>query len=132
MKNLRYILFGGLMCLHLIACNDTYQSSIPNFYVNLRLDLASTYPTFKNNPNHYLVFTKPLYSTDGVGFGGVWFFAVGTIIIMHLTWHAPTKQNKKPLYIPMILDKPFATAAKLFTIFQLELEIRFQALQNRL
>jgi hypothetical protein len=74
MKKLRYILLVGLMCLQLTGCDDTYQSSIPNFYVNLRLDLASTYPTFKNNPNHYLVFTKPVYATDGVGFGGILVF----------------------------------------------------------
>lgn len=55
----------------LSGCDDNYVSSIPNYPVNLQLNLTSTYPTFKNNPNSYLLFEKPITVSDRVGFGGV-------------------------------------------------------------
>jgi len=55
----------------LIGCDDTYQSSVPDSYVNMQLNLTTTYPTFRNTPYSYLLFTAPIYSTDAVGYSGL-------------------------------------------------------------
>jgi len=57
--------------LLLAACGDNYVSNIPNYQVNLRLDLVSTYPTFKNSANEYLLFENRIFETDRIGFAGV-------------------------------------------------------------
>lgn len=59
------------MALVLLSCDDSYRSSIPEYYVNLSIDLNTSYSSIRNNPNHYLLFPKPIYATDGVGFGGI-------------------------------------------------------------
>lgn len=53
------------------GCYDNYISSIPDYPVRLQLNLTSTYPTFRDNPNTFLIFDKPIQATDRVGYGGV-------------------------------------------------------------
>jgi len=53
------------------ACDDSYVSSIPSYPVSLQLNLTSTYPTFRNSFNQFLLFEKRIYETDRIGFGGI-------------------------------------------------------------
>lgn len=55
----------------LSGCNDNFISSIPNYPVNLNLNLTSTYPTFKNNPGQFLILKTPPTAGERVGFGGI-------------------------------------------------------------
>jgi transcription elongation factor Elf1 len=74
MKNLHTIficcsaLVAGFWC---VSCNDNTISSIPDFPVYMNLDLNTTYPTFKDNPNQYLWFKEQRIVTDRIGFGGI-------------------------------------------------------------
>ncbi len=52
------------------ACEDTYISPIPDYPVNLELNLTTTYPTF-TSPNQSLVFETPIKATDRLGYGGI-------------------------------------------------------------
>lgn len=72
--NRRINLFWGILAgLSLIfgGCDDTYISSIPNYPVSMQLNLTSTYPTFKNSINRYLIFQKPVTASDRIGYGGI-------------------------------------------------------------
>ena len=69
-RTLRYFAFG-IVSLLLTGFNDTVISSVPDSYVNLQLNLTTTYPTFRNNPYSYLLFEKPILVTDAVGYGGI-------------------------------------------------------------
>ena len=72
MKSLiKYIAFIALLNLPLAGCNDNVISSIPDFAVSLELNLTTTYPTFRNSINQYLVFKKAVLVTDMVGYGGI-------------------------------------------------------------
>ncbi|GAB1416658.1 hypothetical protein MASR2M117_20640 [Paludibacter sp.] len=53
------------------SCNDNYISSIPDYPVHLELNLTTSYPTFRENPYQFLVFEKPRYSNEYLGFGGI-------------------------------------------------------------
>jgi nitrite reductase/ring-hydroxylating ferredoxin subunit len=53
------------------GCDDSVKSSIPDFPVSLELNLTSTYPTFKNSVNQFLIFKEPILVTDHVGYGGI-------------------------------------------------------------
>lgn len=55
----------------LSACDDNYRSSIPDMPVHLELNLITNYPIFRNSVNQFLVFTRPIKSTDRIGFGGI-------------------------------------------------------------
>ncbi len=70
---LRKVLCGLAIVLltGLTSCYDNYISSIPDYPVNLSLNLTSTYPTFRNSVNQFLVFDKPVKQGDFVGFGGI-------------------------------------------------------------
>lgn len=59
------------LTVFLTGCYDNYVSSIPDYPVRLQLNLTSTYPTFKDNPNTFLIFKTPVQATDRIGFGGV-------------------------------------------------------------
>lgn len=59
-----------LLAFQIASCDDSYQSSIPIYPVNLQLSLTSTYPNF-NSPNQFEVFEKPKIVTDRIGFGGI-------------------------------------------------------------
>lgn len=67
----RYWFILLLPALFLAGCNDNIQSSIPDYPVYLDLNLTSTYPTFKNNINQSLAFTKRILETDRIGYGGI-------------------------------------------------------------
>jgi len=69
-KPLKYYIFTLLLASQLASCDDSYQSSIPDYPVNLELNLTSTYPNF-NSPNMFELFEKPKIATDRIGFGGV-------------------------------------------------------------
>lgn len=71
MKPLKLYLIAGIVVLQLISCDDTYRSSIPDFPVQLDLNLTSTYPTFRNSYNKYMVFQTKRYETDYLGYGGI-------------------------------------------------------------
>lgn len=75
LKELRYYIFFPLLIISLSGCYDNYVSSIPNYPVNLTLNLTSTYPTFKNNPGQHLIFKTPPTATERVGFGGIIIYA---------------------------------------------------------
>jgi nitrite reductase/ring-hydroxylating ferredoxin subunit len=65
------ILLLLILPLIMSGCDDNYISSIPVYPVSLELNLTSTYPTFRNSANEYLIFEKPVKATDRVGFGGI-------------------------------------------------------------
>lgn len=54
-----------------VSCNDNTISSIPDFPVYMSLDLNTTYPNLKENPNEYQLFEKKRIVTDRIGFGGI-------------------------------------------------------------
>ncbi|MFA6999361.1 MAG: hypothetical protein WC198_09400 [Victivallaceae bacterium] len=60
-------LFFGIIS----GCEDNYISSIPNYPVSLELNLTASYPTFKDNPYQFLVFEKPRYDYEYLGYGGI-------------------------------------------------------------
>jgi nitrite reductase/ring-hydroxylating ferredoxin subunit len=62
-----------LLTIQMVSCDDTYQSSIPDYPVNLELNLTSTYPNFKNSTNEYLLFKTivGLPVRSEIGFGGI-------------------------------------------------------------
>lgn len=60
-----------LLCWMLTGCEDNYISSIPNYPVSLKLNLTASYPTFKDNPYQFLVFEKPRYDNEYLGYGGI-------------------------------------------------------------
>jgi len=53
------------------SCYDNVISSIPDYPVRLQLNLTTTYPTFKNSVNQFLLFEKRRFETDYIGFGGI-------------------------------------------------------------
>ncbi len=53
------------------ACYDKVISSIPDYPVYLQLNLTTTYPTFRNSVNQYLLFEKRIFETDAIGYGGI-------------------------------------------------------------
>ena len=53
------------------GCDDNNDSPIPLYPVSLKLNLTSTYPTFKNSTNQFLLFEKRINETDRIGFGGI-------------------------------------------------------------
>lgn len=67
----RYLFYFVTLIVILSGCDDNYISSIPDYPVRLQLNLTSTYPTFRDNPNSFLIFDKPVQATDRIGFGGV-------------------------------------------------------------
>ena len=71
MNSIKYYLFVGLLVLQFVSCDDTYKSSIPDFPVYLDLNLTTTYPTFKNSYNKYLIFDKKINVNDYIGYGGI-------------------------------------------------------------
>lgn len=71
MKKNSVTIFLFIVSLFFVACDDTYVSSIPDYPVNLQLNLTTTYPTFKNSYNQYILFEKRVFETDRIGFGGI-------------------------------------------------------------
>jgi nitrite reductase/ring-hydroxylating ferredoxin subunit len=67
----KYFFYIVILTTIFSGCDDNYISSIPDYPVRLQLNLTSTYPTFRDNPNSFLIFDKPVQATDRIGFGGV-------------------------------------------------------------
>ena len=69
--SLLFLLPVGLLCL--ISCENEDQRRIPEASVYMELNLATSYPTFRNSVNDTLVFTRPRngHPTDRVGYGGI-------------------------------------------------------------
>jgi hypothetical protein len=67
-----YFTFFLLVYLPL-SCQDHITSSIPEYPVFLDLNLATTYPTFRNSTNQTLVFKTrdKLPDISRIGFGGI-------------------------------------------------------------
>ena len=61
------------LALAFASCDDSIKSSIPDYPVNLDLNLTSTYVTFKNSVNEFLYFKTivGLPVNNYIGFGGV-------------------------------------------------------------
>ena len=58
------------LAFQMASCDDSIQSSIPDYAVYLELNLTSTYPNF-NSPNQSLIFPKRIIETDRIGYGGI-------------------------------------------------------------
>lgn len=71
MKLFRNLFFILCIAATLQGCNDNPVSSIPDYPVHLQLNLTTTYPTFKNSVNQFLLFEKRRFETDYTGFGGI-------------------------------------------------------------
>lgn len=69
MKRSGLLLF--IMFTLLSGCDDSSISPIPDYPVSLQLNLTTTYPTFRNSINQYLLFQKPVFQTDRIGYGGI-------------------------------------------------------------
>lgn len=54
----------------LAACNQNNLSPIPDYTVNLQLNLNTEYATF-TSPCQYLTFTERHLETDRIGYGGI-------------------------------------------------------------
>ncbi len=59
----------------LTACYDNYVSSVPAMPVSLKIDISGQYNTFKNSTNEFLLFEKPVYEADRVGFAGIFVYS---------------------------------------------------------
>lgn len=57
------------------GCDDNYVSPIPLYPVSLKLNLTSTYPTFKNSIHQFLLFEKRINVNDMIGYGGILVFS---------------------------------------------------------
>lgn len=67
----KYYLFLSILVISFAGCNDNVISSIPDFPVYLDLNLTSTYSTFRNSTNKFMLFEKPVIATDRIGYGGI-------------------------------------------------------------
>ncbi len=68
---MKYQFFCFLLAFSFASCDDNYYSSIPDYPVNLQLNLTSTYPTFKNSTNQFLLFKTRKFDSDRIGYGGI-------------------------------------------------------------
>jgi len=66
-----YYFIISFLVISVVSCNDNIISSIPDYPVYLNLNLVTTYPTFRNSINQYLIFKKPVLVTDMIGYGGI-------------------------------------------------------------
>ena len=57
------------------GCDDNNDSPIPLYPVSLKLNLTSTYPTFKNSIHQFLLFEKRINVNDMIGYGGILVFS---------------------------------------------------------
>ena len=67
----KYYLILSFLVLSMTGCNDNVISSIPDLPVYLQLNLVTTYPTFRNSYDKFLLFKKPVFVTDRIGYGGI-------------------------------------------------------------
>ena len=71
MNYFKHFFLIGIFALQCVSCDDIHHSSIPDYPVQLNLDLISLYPTFINSYNKYLIFEQKKYMTDYIGYGGI-------------------------------------------------------------
>ncbi len=71
MANWRNIISLLIIVVSLQGCYDNYVSSVPAMPVSLKIDISGKYNTFKNSTNEFLIFEKPVYEADRVGFAGI-------------------------------------------------------------
>jgi len=69
--SIKYYLALAILTLSFVGCNDNVISSIPDFPVYLQLNLTTTYPTFRNSYNKFLLLKQGVFVTDRVGYGGI-------------------------------------------------------------
>jgi hypothetical protein len=103
-----------LLALPFASCDDTFRSSIPDYYVNLQLNLTTTYPNFKS-PNHYLVFNKRINVTDGIGYGGILVFCGWDNNYYAFDLACPKESNSKIIVHPNDLGQAICDSCK--TVF---------------
>lgn len=70
MNSFSKIVSLAFLCFVIESCEEQYISPIPNYPVNLELNLTASYPTF-TNPNDVMEFQKPVKATDATGYGGI-------------------------------------------------------------
>jgi len=75
-RNFIHIVLIGCIVLLFIAlqsCETEDQRRIPEASVYMELNLATSYPTFRNSLNDTLVFTQARFGhpTDRIGYGGI-------------------------------------------------------------
>jgi len=70
-SRIKYYLIISFMAISFNGCIDNVISTIPDYPVYLDLNLVTTYPTFRNSINQYLIFEKPVLVTDMIGYGGI-------------------------------------------------------------
>lgn len=116
MKLTKFYLLVCLLALPFASCDDTYRSSIPDYYVNLQLNLTTTYPNFKS-PNHYLVFDKRISATDGIGYGGILVFCGWDNNYYAFDLACPKESNSKIIVHPNDLGQAICDSCK--TVFDL-------------
>lgn len=105
MNFIKYHLLIGLLALQFVSCDDTYKSSIPDFPVQLELNLTSTYPTFKNSHLHYILFTNRINVTDRIGYGGILVFTGFDGSYYAFDMSCPYEANKDILVYPDSIKK---------------------------
>lgn len=71
LSKLKYYLSVAFLAISLAGCDDNIHSSIPDLPVSLRLNLTSTYPTFKNSVNQFIIYKTRINETDYIGYGGI-------------------------------------------------------------
>ena len=70
-KCLTYILFPCFAIFIPDSCSHNAESSIPDYPVDLQLDLNGEYATFRNSYGGILIFDKRKKEKDKIGFGGI-------------------------------------------------------------
>lgn len=72
-STIKHWLLSLLLTFNLVSCDDNFVSSIPDYPVNLNLNLTSSYPNFKNSANDFLLFKtiEGLPADSRIGFGGI-------------------------------------------------------------
>jgi len=71
-KTKTYLLL--FVAILLSGCDDSYVSSIPDYQVDLNLDLNSSYSTFKNSTGEFLLIENRIFETDRIGYGGIFLY----------------------------------------------------------
>lgn len=70
-KNIFKYMSVSVVMMLTISCNDNQRSPIPDYPVNLKLDLAGEYNTFRGTSCESHTFITPTVATDRLGFGGI-------------------------------------------------------------
>jgi len=71
-KKQKLFVIGAFLPFLLVSCDNSYNSSIPDFPVHLELNLlVSPYTKLKNSVNQFLIIDKRINATDAIGFSGI-------------------------------------------------------------